>query len=155
VNDVEKLMALEEIRYLKARYFRCVDTKDWDGFAAVFADDVQFDITDDVPGCILGSPGAIVEMTRQGLQGCVSVHHGHGPEITITSDTTATGVWPMEDMLRWAPESGAPIQTLHGYGHYHETYRRIDGRWRIQTLKLARLRVDVGAWDATPEPAKP
>ena len=28
-----------------------------------------------------------------------------------------------------------------GYGHYHETYVRIGGQWRIQTSKLTRLRV--------------
>lgn len=33
--------------------------------------------------------------------------------------------------------------TLHGYGHYHETYEKIDGRWRIKTSKLTRLREDV------------
>lgn len=149
MNEIEKLLALEEIRQLKARYFRCVDTKDWDGYAAVFADDVHFDITADVPDCILTSPSAIVEMTRLGLSNCVSVHHGHCPEITFTSDTSATGVWAMEDMLRWAPGSGAPIHTLHGFGHYHETYRRIDGRWRIQSLRLTRLRVDVGPWEGS------
>lgn len=146
MNDIERLLAIEDIKQLKARYFRCVDAKDWAGFAAVFASDVHFDITADVPGCILQSPAAIVEMTRQGLKDCVSVHHGHCPEITVLSATRATGIWAMEDDLRWAQGSGAPMQSLHGYGHYHETYSRIDGRWLIQTLKLTRLRVDVGAW---------
>lgn len=146
MNDIEKLLALEEIRSLKARYFRCVDTKDWDGYAALFADDVRFDITADVPGCILTSPSAIVAMTRQGLEGCISVHHGHCPEITLTSDARATGIWAMEDMLRWEPGSGAPIRALHGFGHYHETYSRIEGRWRIQSLKLTRMRVDIESW---------
>ncbi|MGB9302958.1 MAG: hypothetical protein ACLPXZ_03225 [Mycobacterium sp.] len=33
--------------------------------------------------------------------------------------------------------------TLHGYGHHHENYEKIDGRWRIKTSKLTRLREDV------------
>jgi hypothetical protein len=53
VNDIEKLLAIEEIKNLKARYFRCVDTKDWPGFQAVFAPNARFDITDDVAGCVL------------------------------------------------------------------------------------------------------
>jgi hypothetical protein len=146
MNDIERLVAIEAIRQLKARYFRCVDSKDWAGFAAVFAADVHFDIGDDVPGCILRSPAAIVELTSQGLANCVSVHHGHCPEINVTSATSAEAVWPMEDMLRWQPGSGAPIKALHGYGHYHETYSRTDGQWRIQTLKLTRLRVDTEGW---------
>ena len=47
----------------------------------------------------------------------------------------------MEDKLRWP--AGAPIRTLHGYGHYHETYEKTDAGWRIKTIRLTRLRVDV------------
>jgi hypothetical protein len=47
----------------------------------------------------------------------------------------------MEDMLRW-PE-GAPMQAMHGYGHYHETYEKVDGQWRIASIQLSRLRVDI------------
>jgi hypothetical protein len=32
MTDVERLLAIQEIEHLKARYFRCVDTKDWGGF---------------------------------------------------------------------------------------------------------------------------
>jgi hypothetical protein len=35
------------------------------------------------------------------------------------------------------------MRTLHGYGHYHETYEKLDGEWRIKTMKLTRLRRDV------------
>jgi len=73
----------------------------------------------------------------------VTVHHGHMPEIEITSPTTARGIWAMEDMLRWP--AGAPMREMHGYGHYHETYEKVDGRWRIKTIQLSRLRVDVDA----------
>jgi len=150
MTDIEKLLAIEAIRQLKARYFRCVDTKDWAGFAALFADDVHFDIgTDDQPW-VLHSPQAIVEMASAGLRDCVSVHHGHCPEITITSDSSADGIWAMEDMLRWDKGAASAIRALHGYGHYLETYRRIDGEWRIQTMKLTRLRVDTEGWDDVP-----
>lgn len=33
---------------------------------------------------------------------------------------------------------------LRGYGFYHETYEKADGRWRIKSSKLTRLREDVG-----------
>jgi hypothetical protein len=70
----------------------------------------------------------------------VTVHHGHMPEIEVTSPTTARGVWAMEDKLRW-PE-GSPVRAMHGYGHYHETYERTQEGWRIKTITLTRLRVD-------------
>jgi len=68
----------------------------------------------------------------------ITVHHGHMPEIELTSATTATGVWAMEDMLRW-PDG----REMHGYGHYHETYEKVGGAWRIKSSKLTRLRTDL------------
>ncbi|MCG3170551.1 MAG: hypothetical protein CALGDGBN_02118 [Pseudomonadales bacterium] len=64
------------------------------------------------------------------------------PEIEITPETTATGVRAMEDKL-WMP-AGSPFRMLHGFGHHHETYVRLDGRWRIRTIKLSRLHIEVG-----------
>jgi hypothetical protein len=40
---VDRLEAIEEIRALKAKYCRCVDTKDWTGFASIFTDDLVID----------------------------------------------------------------------------------------------------------------
>ncbi len=143
MDNIEKLLAIEEIKQLKARYFRCVDTKDWQGYREVFADDVDFDISDDMPDGVFTGADRAVAAAREGLADCTSIHHGHCPEIEITSDTTATGVWAMEDMLRWSESSETPNQTLHGYGHYFEQYQKISGRWYIKKMKLARLRVDV------------
>ena len=61
------------------------------------------------------------------------------PEISFTSPTTAQGIWAMEDILQ-DPVTG--INVVHGFGHYHETYQRIDGKWYIKTLQLTRLRAD-------------
>ena len=49
--------------------------------------------------------------------------------------------WAMEDHLRWP--AGESIGELHGYGHYHETYVKLDDGWRISSTKLTRLRLDV------------
>lgn len=143
MNNIDRLIAIEEIKQLKARYFRCVDTKDWADYSRVFAPDVQFDISDDMPDGVFTGADKAVETARNGLADCLSIHHGHCPEIDITSDTTATGIWAMEDMLRWSEAAEFPNQTMHGYGHYYEEYEKIDGRWHIKKMKLARLRVDV------------
>ena len=45
IDPVTRLIAIEEIKQLKARYFRCMDTKDYTGLRAVFADDAVFDAT--------------------------------------------------------------------------------------------------------------
>jgi hypothetical protein len=140
MTDIEKLLALEEIKALKARYFRFVDTKDWAGLRGLFADDARFDAESGV-GAVDGA-NVFVAAARDGLAGCVSVHHGHCPEIAFTSETTATGIWAMEDRLRWEDGTSGPLHTLHGYGHYHETYAKISDRWLITSWKLTRLRLD-------------
>ena len=71
------------------------------------------------------------------LRDVVTVHQCHTPEIDLTSATTASAIWAMEDMLRWPDGT-----ELHGYGHYHETYAKLDGDWRIKRSKLTRLRMD-------------
>jgi hypothetical protein len=131
---------LEAIRQLKARYFRLMDEKDWDALAGVFTDDVEMDMTGEGSGVISGRE-AYMPFIRDVLDGVTTVHHGHMPEITITSPTTASGIWAMEDKLWW-PE-GSPISHLHGYGHYHETYERTAEGWRIKTCRLTRLHREV------------
>ena len=143
MDDIERLVAIEAIKQTKARYYRAMDTKDWDLFAAVFAPDAQMDMrgeSRDGSGLVDGNT-AIADYVRENVDHVVTVHHGHMPEIEITSPTTATAIFAMEDKLRW-PE-GSPIKTLHGYGHYHETYVFTDGQWRIKTTTLTRLRVDI------------
>ena len=129
---------IEAIKQLKARYFRLMDTKDWAGFRAVFTPDVHVDVTADGAGTYDGLD-TFMAMLEQALADAVTVHHGHMPEIEVTSPTTATGIWAMEDQLRFG--EGGPV--VHGFGHYHEAYEKVDGQWRIASTRLSRLRVDI------------
>jgi SnoaL-like domain len=127
---------IEAIKQLKARYFRMMDTKDWDGFAAVFTDDVEIDVSDD-GGDVMQGIAEFLPFLRAAIGDVTTVHHGHMPEIEITSPTTARGVWALEDQLWWP--DGAPIRHMHGFGHYHETYEKTPSGWRIKSLTLTRL----------------
>lgn len=149
MTGIDKLLAIEEIKQLKARYFRCMDTKEFDGLHTVFADESTFDFREALRDPIVGTPPqfeahapvsgreAIVSHISGALQHAVSVHHGHMPEIDITSATTARGIWPMEDVIR----SGT--LSFRGWGHYRETYLHTDRGWRIATSQLTRLRVEI------------
>jgi SnoaL-like domain len=127
---------IESLKQLKARYFRLMDTQDWDALAQLFTDDVTIDVSDDGAGVRVGVAEHMTKLRRL-LAGAVSCHHGHTPEIEITSSSTARGIWAMEDRIWW-PVGRTP-QFLHGFGHYHETYVKVDGEWRIRTLTLTRL----------------
>ena len=50
----------------------------------------------------------------------------------------------MQDIITWRdshPREG--WKAITGRGHYHETYRREAGTWRIATLALTRLSLDI------------
>jgi hypothetical protein len=133
---------IEEIRRLKARYFRLMDQKRWAEWVDVFTEDVHIDTTDDAPDALIDGRDAFRAFLEPLLAEVVTVHHGHMPEIALVGPDEATGVWSMEDHLEW-PE-GAPMRRLWGTGWYEERYRRChDGRWRIAELRLRRQRVEV------------
>ncbi|MET0546568.1 MAG: nuclear transport factor 2 family protein [Caulobacterales bacterium] len=149
MTDIEKLLAIEDVKKLKAAYFRCMDTKAWDELAGVFTENATFDVRgalelpkpdDQYEEPIISGRAAIVDYIRTGLSPLISVHYGHMPEIEILSATEATGIWPMVDIL--VPPAGGPFKVFRGYGHYRETYRKTGGKWCIETLKLRRLFVE-------------
>ena len=156
VDPVVRLLAIEEIRRLKARYFRYMDQKRWDDMGEVFARGAHFE-----PGrfVILGRD-RIVEYMRESLHPLRTVHHGHMPEIDVASPTTAHGIWALWDYVEW-PSDGER-QGLYGYGHYEEDYVVEDGAWRIARLLLTRIRLDLLpgglpelAWPPQAEPRPP
>ncbi|MFP6640952.1 MAG: nuclear transport factor 2 family protein [Myxococcota bacterium] len=142
-KNAQTLIHLEEIKQLKARYFRLMDTKQWADFALVFAEEAEIDVTEDVDsdeGRVRGRE-QIADFIRDAVQDARTVHHGHMPEITLTGPDTAEGIWAMYDYLEFPSEPGQS-NGLHGYGHYHEKYVYRDGRWQIASMRLSRLRVD-------------
>ncbi|MFW0756285.1 nuclear transport factor 2 family protein [Pseudomonas sp. H11T01] len=151
MDILTKLLAIEEIKCLKARYFRGVDTQDWVLMKDTFADDIVLDFraATTLPDGTNLMPGATVDLLRgassamQAIQAAVTgvstVHHGHMPEIEIVDDNNARGIWAMADLMKFP--AGAPVSELAGYGYYHETYCRVQGQWRINSLTVTRLRL--------------
>jgi len=137
-DDLHYLRELEAIKQLKARYCRLLDAKDWSEWRTVFTDDAVND-TSEVGGKKITGADEIVAFLEAtlGKTSQPTVHHVHNPEIELTSATTATGVGAMQDVVRLKPGLN-----LLGYGHYFETYEKVDGTWYIKSLKLTRLRVD-------------
>ncbi|NKQ54255.1 nuclear transport factor 2 family protein [Amycolatopsis sp. K13G38] len=133
---VRRLAAIEEIRQLKARYFRAVDLKLWGMFSELFTADLEIDFAESTSKPMTREQ--FVDSARRHFDGAVSVHHGHVPEIEILDETHARGIWPMFDIVETPQESKYESHT--GYGHYTEEYRNEDGRWRISRTQLSRIK---------------
>ena len=132
------LCEIEAIKQLKARYCRYLDTKQWDDWRKLFTDDFVSD-TSPAGGRLITGADEFVAYVRNALgkPSQPTAHQVHAPEIELTSATTATGVWALEDVVRLAP-----AVNLNGRGHYHETYEKVGGQWLIKTSTLTRLRAE-------------
>ena len=145
MNDVERLLAIEAIKQVKAQYFYGLDHKDWELWKReVWAPDGELHVPEFRPEPFTGWD-AVIAYVSESVGDQVSVHHGHMPIIELTSDTRAKVIWAMEDRLFRTREF--PLYDgsthLHGWGHYRETYVKLDAGWRIKTSQLTRLRVEM------------
>jgi hypothetical protein len=155
MEQIRDLGAVEQIKQVKARYFRGVDTSDAELVRSILADDCVLDYRgcctdpttheDFLPAMNIVMRGRAA-WPSQGMRhaGIVSVHQGHNCEISFSSDTTAHVIWSMTDRL-FMP-AGAPFAVMTGYGYYHETYEKAAGAWSIKTLRIERLRVEAAPW---------
>lgn len=154
LSGIDRVPAIEEIKRVFARRLYALDTKQWDLYPTLHTEDVISETwsgvpadrqptSDGVSNRVVGNErlGQTIRNLMDGDKRVTSVHHGHTPIIEFTSDTTATGIWAMEDKLWWTHPDGAE-EHLHGFGHYHEEYRLVDGVWLISYRSLSRLRVD-------------
>lgn len=144
MDATQRLLALEAIRVLKADYFLHTDGKDWQAFKTLFAPGAETDMREATGAydetLLSHDPDAFADTTAMMLEGVTTAHFGYMPRITFIDDDHAEGIWSMEDWL-WVPEgSNLPFTgTMHGWGHYHERYCRIDGRWMFETMRLTRV----------------
>jgi SnoaL-like domain len=157
MNPLDRLLAIEAIKNVKARYWYCMDMKDWDGLRAVFTDDAIFDMrserafslgqsAEELPSveqaitagddAVVVGAEAIAIFIRTVVESWTTVHHGHAPIIEITGPHHGTAIWPLFDYI----DDGT--RAIKGYGHYHEEYRRVDERWLISRVLLTRIRAD-------------
>lgn len=117
-----------EIAAVKARYFRFMDLKDWPALRSIFADDAvyhhptvgQFDDVD-----------AAVESLRTTIGERWTSHEGSIPDITLLSPDRAIAVFAMTGHAML--DDGQLGRT---FGHYYDEFTRIDGAWKISSLRL-------------------
>jgi hypothetical protein len=133
---------------LKARFGRLADVKDWEGFAGVFTEDATFDLGD---GNVLVGGRSYAYAIRDMLEGARSLHRFLMPEISLISDTEASGIWMLNDYVEWGPDPVTGARSgFKGYGREYESYRKIDLDW-----KIASWRVRYDRMDPLPEEALP
>jgi len=134
------LSAQTAIHRLKADYFHYVDEKDWTALAALFTPDATLA----VPLWSKSKPlNQAIAAYAETMARYESLHIGLMPIIELTSPTTATGIWQMQDRLYELVEGSADrYRLMQGFGRYNEEYRLEGEQWRISSLVLLRTRKD-------------
>ena len=146
MDPVQALVEIESIKQLKARYQRAVDTKDWSLLRSTFAPDAVSEYSGG-KYCFQGRD-AIMEFLEGSLgdHRIASMHHAHTPEIEVTGETTARGIWYLEDFVI-NESAGTPHMeggsVLHGTGIYSDEYVKIDGEWKIARTGYERIFEDI------------
>jgi SnoaL-like domain len=130
MSDVEWLVALEEIRLLKARRDRYADAHDWDAYQALHAPDHVSHNDGQEPWT---SSSQMIENVSRIMNDMTTVHHSYDPEIVFDSPTTARGIWAMSG--GGISTSGDRATWSHDYGYYYESYEKRDGRWMFTTRR--------------------
>lgn len=126
---ISALEDVEAIKRLKYRYWRCLDTKAWDELAECFAEDA----TVSYGGGEYRFAGreAIMAFLSEALgreSGAHGVHHGHHPEIELTSPATARGRWGLYNYLL----NPTRQRGVREAAFYEDEYVKIGGRWLLR-----------------------
>lgn len=145
MDRLDRLEALEAIRMVKARYCRCLDTKDWDGLATVFAEDIMLDVEEDTHQPPFHGRDVALAQIKAAVIDARTAHQVHSSEIEFIGADEVRAITAMQDRVVWAPgKSPLPgIASITGFGHYREQYVRQAGVWVIAALKLTRLYVEM------------
>ena len=128
---IQILEDIEAIKQLKARYWFACDKRDAKGIENCFVREgllIDFGFIGqftDLDAFIK----LFLEMTDKPSH--IDLHHGLAPEINIQSNDTASGRWRMQFQLI---ETATQVAQFMG-GYYEDTYRKMDGKWKIATTK--------------------
>ncbi|APE14125.1 DUF4440 domain-containing protein [Mycobacterium sp. WY10] len=132
------LVACHELTQAKAKYCRTLDTKDWNGLAALMVDDVEFGMSDgeSEPHMTIGRDETLA-LLQSLVSGARTAHQVHAPEIDLNEDE-AQVIWAVQD--RAVFDDGTSVT---GYGHYTERWVHQGDAWRLASLLLTHLITDV------------
>ncbi len=144
---------IDEIKRVKYRYLRALDTKHWDEFADTLTEDIVGDY-----GSSLGEEhrftdrDTLVEFMRKSMPANVLTEHRvTHPEIDVDGDD-ATGTWYLQDRVI-VPDFNF---MLYGAAFYHDRYRRTPDGWRIcatgyqRTYEVNMSTESIGNFKVTP-----
>jgi len=131
---MDRLSEIEAIKRLKYKYLRCLDLKRWEELAETLAEDAESSYSSGKYS--FKGREAIIAFLREGLpEHRLSMHQCHHPEIELTGEDTARGIWALEDYLIDTKEGFS----LRGAAFYYDEYVKVNGEWKIKSTGYERI----------------
>lgn len=139
ISDVDRLIATEDIRQLKYRWWAAVDAHKWDEVMALFeSPDAKVVLGMKFPD------GRPITNAKEFVEFCSSAyyltkrakHLGHNPIITITSPTEAEAAWGFEAVEYPVTDGKAGSASMHVWGQHSDDYVKTARGWRIAVTRL-------------------
>lgn len=132
---MQTLFDIEEIKQLKARYFRGIDTCKLELLQTVLSNDVHIRFDSPTYQYEINGINEAMDFYRNAFtHRRFGMHNGHTPEITVEGDS-ATGIWYLNDLFINLDEQ----TILTGSALYEDCYIKVAGKWRIQRTGYKRL----------------
>jgi hypothetical protein len=137
-NAVDRLVAIEDVKQLRARYCRAIDTKNWALLESLLTPDVRLDLPSlRSKGVEVVGVEAFLALVRDWFGEAPSLHSNYLPEIEIVSPSRATAVWAQEHFIGALYRAGE--HHGHGYGYSYDEYVKSEGRWLVASVRLEPL----------------
>jgi len=140
MEGLQRLLAIEDIKLLRAKYCRSIDSHTFDRLHDVLTDDFLLDMSP--TGKVLGSEVPVVS----GRDTVVGMFHASFtplkkllhivtiPEIEFQDETHATGVWRQETFIK---ENRPDLAGLGlAYATVFDTYRKEADGWRMASVRV-------------------
>jgi len=130
-RTVQELKDINDLKRLKARYCHLVDSGSWDELEELWTEDAVCDYS--FFGSFKGRD-EIVNTFFRGQVGSISsfsAHMLHNPVIEVAGDQ-ASASWYVTAHTTLQPLD----QAIWMMGVYHDQYERLEGNWRISSLRV-------------------
>lgn len=139
---------IEQIKSVKLAYIDGIDQGNYDLLSTVFADVVEVDVSESlydpetkimhvsIPKAGRCDGKSLAESMTMLANVANTKHTVADPIVTETLDDMISVTWPMTDHVEYLiPNNFAKFE---GTGYYHETYVKVNGFWKIASLRLER-----------------
>lgn len=131
------LQAIEEIKQLKYRYVRALDTGDTKTLGDCLTEDAYIKFEGGIYTVEHTGRAAITEFMGMSFHSkAATSHQVHHPTIELLSDISAKGQWSLQDYYHDLNHR----MIVSGASEYKDAYvKEADGKWRIADSRYERL----------------